>query len=115
MVALNSLLEFWAPAIATPIDRLATTASARIVLVSRLDMPLPSDRETVSLQLLMTRAPDDPSRLCLPRLPLFTFQMGTTALLPRPLHPLALGHLERAADHRAGLARVDHVVDHPVL
>jgi hypothetical protein len=31
--------------------------------------------------------------------------------LPGPLHGLALGDLERAADDRAGLARVDDVVD----
>src|ERR1700688_1272045 len=34
--------------------------------------------------------------------------------LPRPLDLLALGHLERAADRRARLARIDHVVDHVV-
>src|ERR1700730_14770753 len=34
--------------------------------------------------------------------------------LPRPLDPLALGHLERPADRRAVPARADLVVDHVV-
>src|ERR1700691_224536 len=32
--------------------------------------------------------------------------------LERPLHPLAGRHLERPADRRPRLPRVDHVVDH---
>src|SRR5579862_6306533 len=34
--------------------------------------------------------------------------------LPRPLDALARGHLQRATDRLAGLARVDHVVDQVV-
>src|SRR5438128_10891072 len=34
--------------------------------------------------------------------------------LPWALDALALGHLQRLADRRARLARVDHVVDHVV-
>src|SRR5438552_16220625 len=34
--------------------------------------------------------------------------------LPRPLHVLALGHLEALDHDRPRLARVDHVVDHRV-
>src|SRR5207253_213720 len=37
-----------------------------------------------------------------------------TRALERPLDPLALRHLERAADDWAGLARVDDVVDQVV-
>src|SRR3954465_10914968 len=39
---------------------------------------------------------------------------GHAVTAPRALQALALGQLERAHDRRAGLARVDHVVDHPV-
>ena len=81
IVAVNSLLEFCAPANATPIDRLATTASAKIVLVSRLDMSLPSDKRDGCCATSMTRRVRTilPG-VCPPRLPLFSFQTGTTAL-----------------------------------
>src|SRR5207248_7103740 len=55
------------------------------------------------------------ARLTAPSVLIALLSYGDDSMaLPRALDALALRHLERLADRRARLARVDHVVDHVV-
>src|SRR5690349_7666087 len=111
MVALNSVFEFWAPATATSIARLTNVSRTR-TLVSRFDMSLSSGERRLLCTLKDARGGRSFPRMATAATPASDWHDGVAP--PGALDGLALGPLERAADHRPRLARVDHVVDHPV-